>query len=67
MDHLADSIAKLSQDRKNWYIGREGVQVDDSPGGKCEPVIDFEFLDLSVGQILNVSGFSCVQGTRVLG
>ena len=33
MDHLADSIAKLSQGRKNWYIGMEGVQVDDSPGG----------------------------------
>ena len=29
MDHLADSIAKLSQ---NWYIGREGIPVDDSPG-----------------------------------
>ena len=26
MDHLADSIAKLGQGRKNWYIGREGVQ-----------------------------------------
>ena len=34
MNHLADSIAKLSQGRKNWYIGREGVPVDDSPGGK---------------------------------
>ena len=32
MDHLADSIAKLSQGRKNWYIDREGVPVDDSPG-----------------------------------
>ena len=31
MDHLADSIAKLSLGRKNWYIGREGVPVDDSP------------------------------------
>ena len=42
MDHLADSIAKLSQGRKNWYIGREGVPVDDSPGEKCKPVIVFE-------------------------
>ena len=33
MDHLADSIAKLSQGRTNWYIGGEGVPVDDSPGG----------------------------------
>ena len=23
MDHLADNIAKLSQGRDNWYIGRE--------------------------------------------
>ena len=29
MDHLADSIAKLSQGRENWYIGREGIPVDD--------------------------------------
>ena len=34
MDHLADSIAKLSQGTKNWYIGREGVLVDDSSGAK---------------------------------
>ena len=32
MDHLADSIAKLSQGRENWYIGREQVPVDDSSG-----------------------------------
>ena len=32
MDHLADSIAKLSQDGKRWYIGRN---VDDSPREKC--------------------------------
>ena len=38
MDHLADSIAKLSQGRENWYIGREGIPVDDSSGEKCEPV-----------------------------
>ena len=33
MDHMADIIAKLSQGKKNWYIGREGIPVDDSPGG----------------------------------
>ena len=33
MDPLADSIDKLSQGRKSWYIGREGVPVDDSPWG----------------------------------
>ena len=36
MDHLADSIAKLSQGRENWYIGREGIPVDDSSGEKCD-------------------------------
>ena len=46
MDHLADSIAKLSQGRKNWYIGREGVPVDDSPGEKCDPVIVFECMSV---------------------
>ena len=48
MDHLADSIAKLSQGRENWYIGREGVPVDDSSGEKCEPVIIFECMDYNV-------------------
>ena len=39
MDHLVNSIANLSQDRKNFYVGREGVPVDDSPGEKYEHVI----------------------------
>ena len=43
MDHLADSTARLSQSRENWYIGREGVPVDDSSWEKCEPVIVFEY------------------------
>ena len=34
--------------------------MDDSPGGKCEPVIVFECMDLSVGQNVNVSGLSFV-------
>ena len=34
--------------------------MDDSSGGKCEPVIVFERMDLSKGQIVNVSGLSCV-------
>ena len=37
MDHLADSIAKLSVGRTG-IIGRDGGSVDDSPWGKCEPV-----------------------------
>ena len=32
MDHPTDSNAKLSQGRKSWYTGREGIPVDDSPG-----------------------------------
>ena len=31
-----------------------------SPGEKCEPVIVFECMDLSVGQRVNVSGLYCV-------
>ena len=58
--YLADSIAKLSQGRENWYIGRVCVPVDDSSGGKCEPVIVFECMDLSIGLRVNVSGSSCV-------
>ena len=34
--------------------------MDDSSGGKCEPVIVFECMDLSIGQRVNVSGLSCV-------
>ena len=60
MDHLADSTAKLSQGRENWYIGREGAPVDDSSWEKCEPVIVFEFMDLSIGQGVNVSRLPCV-------
>ena len=41
MDHLADSIAKLSQGRENWCIGREGIPVDNSSGEKCTGIIPF--------------------------
>ena len=58
MDLLADSIAKLSQGRKNWYISREGIPVEDRR--LCEPVIVFECMDLSIGQRGNVSELSCV-------
>ena len=44
MGHQADSIAQLSQGRKNWCISREGIPVDDSYGEKGEPVIVFECL-----------------------
>ena len=66
MDQLTDSIAKLSEGRKNWYIGRKSVPVDDSPGGKCETVIVFECIDLSICQRVNVSRLFCVSN-KVLG
>ena len=34
--------------------------MDDSSGEKCEPVIVFECMDLSIGQRMNVFGLSCV-------
>ena len=40
--------------------------MDDSPGGKCEPVIVFECMDLSICQRVNVSGLSCVSN-KVIG
>ena len=58
MDHLADSIAKLSQGRKNWYISREpgrAFQWMIVLGGGCEPVIVLECMDLSIGKRVNVS------------
>ena len=35
MDNLADSFADLYQGRKNRYIGREGVTMDNSPRKEC--------------------------------
>ena len=45
---------------ENWYIGREGIPVDDSSGENVKPVIVFECMDLSIGQRVNVSGLSRV-------
>ena len=45
MDYTADSIAKLCQGGKGRYVGREGVPMDNSSVGKCEPVIVFESLE----------------------
>ena len=41
MDYPADSTVKLCQGGKGRYIGREGFIMDNSSGGKCEPVIVF--------------------------
>ena len=48
MNYLADSTAKLCQGGKGRYVGREGVPVDNCLREKCEPVIVFESLDLSL-------------------
>ena len=48
MNYPADSTAKLCQGGKGQYVGREGVPVDYCSREKCEPVIVFESLDLSV-------------------
>ena len=48
MNNLADSTAKLCQGGKGRYVDREGVPVDNCSREKCEPVIVFESLDLSV-------------------
>ena len=50
MDLPANSIAELSQGGENWYICREGIPMNDSPGEECVHVIVFESLDLSVCQ-----------------
>ena len=34
--------------------------MDDRSGGKCEPLIVFECMDLSISQRVNVSRLSCV-------
>ena len=44
MNYPADSTAK----GKGRYVGRECVPVDNCSREKCEPVIVFESLDLSV-------------------
>ena len=54
MAHLADSTAKLCQGGKGWYVGREGVPIDDSPWEESEPVIILVSLDLSVCQRVDV-------------
>ena len=48
MNYPANSTAKLCQGGKGRYVSREGVPADNCSGEKCEPVIVFESLDLSV-------------------
>ena len=57
MKYIADSTAKLCQSGKGGYVGREGVPMDNSSGGKCEPVIVFKSLDLSVCQVTSFNIF----------
>ena len=39
--------------------------MDDSPREKCESVIVFECMDLSIGQGVNVSRLSCVSNNEL--
>ena len=55
MDYPIDSTAKLCQGGTVWYVCRKGFPKDYSSEGKCEPVIVFESLDLSVCQRVYVS------------
>ena len=54
MDCPAYNTAKLFQGGEGRYVGREGIPMDYSPGGKCEPIKVFESLDLSVCQRVDV-------------
>ena len=58
MNYPADSTAKLCQggkSGKSQRVGREGIPIDNCSAEKCEPVIVFESLDLSVSQRVYVS------------
>ena len=48
MDHLANSTAELRQGGKNWYVGWQGIPMNNWPWEKCEPVIVFKSGNLSV-------------------
>ena len=48
MNYPADSSTKLCHGGKGRYVNRKGIPVDNCSGEKCEPVIVFESLDLSV-------------------
>ena len=55
MDHLTDSNDKLCKGKKDWYVRREGVPLDNRHGEKCEPVIVFECLIMSECQRVDMS------------
>ena len=42
MDHLADSAAELRQGEKDWYVGWQGIPMNNCLRKKCEPVIVFK-------------------------
>ena len=52
MDYPADSAAKLYKGEKGWYVGMEGVPMDNSSGEICKPVTVFESLDLPVSVLI---------------
>ena len=42
MDHLADSAAELRQGGKDWYVGWQGIPMNNCHWEKCKPVIVFK-------------------------
>ena len=48
MDHLADSTAELRQGGKDWYVGWQGIPMNNCPREKCEPVTVFKSGNLSM-------------------
>ena len=66
MDHLADSIAKQCQGRKNRYKGREGRSSEWWYLGRIWTCNILECLDLSIGQRVDVFGLPGISN-EVLG
>ena len=48
MGHLADGTAELHHGGKNWYVGWQGIPMNNCPWEKCEPVIVFQSGNLFV-------------------
>ena len=48
MGHLADSAAELCQGGKDWFVGWQGIPMNNCPWGKREPVKVFKSGNLSL-------------------
>ena len=41
MDHLADSAAEVHQGGKDWYVGWQGIPMNNCPWEKCEHPLSY--------------------------